>query len=213
MSRAPQGAHCLSESPGCRKPSRQPRRRACIGPVRRVPELQAWLSNHQPADALEQRHREHMQALANQGPRCLDRDHFEPGHFTASAFVLSPERDALLLILHAKLGMWLQPGGHIEPGDPSVLAAARREVSEEVGLAELELLSPSPFDLDVHDIPAGRDPAHQHHDVRFLFGASSLGLTPASDALDARWVPLAEVAEQHSDESVMRAVRRLRALR
>ena len=53
-----------------------------------------------------------MIELAQSGEESLRRDAFSPGHFTASAFVLSPRRDQLLLILHKKLGLWLQPGGH-----------------------------------------------------------------------------------------------------
>ena len=48
---------------------------------------------------------------------------FNPGHFTASAFVFSPERDAVLLIKHTFLRLWLQPGGHIEENDASIVDA------------------------------------------------------------------------------------------
>ncbi|HEY6880471.1 MAG TPA: NUDIX hydrolase [Polyangiales bacterium] len=142
------------------------------------------------------------------------RANYLPGHFTASAFVVSPERDALLLILHGKLGLWLQPGGHVDDEDESLLAAARREVAEEVGLRELELLAPAPLDLDIHDIPARKgEPAHAHFDVRFLFRAPTRAVRAGSDAKDARWVPLAKIGEDdlvRSDESVLRAVRKLR---
>ena len=172
--------------------------------------LEALLLDHQPGDEQERQYVTRMLTLLEQGERALHREHFTPGHFTASAFVLSPDRDALLLILHSKLGLWLQPGGHVERSDPSLEQAARREAQEEVGLTDLELAHPGVFDVDVHDIPAIADhPPHQHFDVRFLFVAASRALRPASDAKDARWVPLSEVANAQSDESVMRAVRRL----
>ncbi|MDB4977496.1 MAG: putative hydrolase [Myxococcaceae bacterium] len=140
------------------------------------------------------------------------RDSFEPGHFTASAFILSPARDALLLILHGKLGRWLQPGGHVDASDVSLLAAARREVREEVGIDELELLEPAPIDLDIHDIPERKhEPRHCHFDVRYLFRAPSLAYRAASDAKAARWVPLAQVDESLADGSVARVVAKLRA--
>jgi ADP-ribose pyrophosphatase YjhB (NUDIX family) len=150
-------------------------------------------------------------AARGQGHDPYARDHFVPGHFTASAFILSPELDALLLIFHGKLARWLQPGGHVEASDRDLLAAARREVAEEVSLSELELLAPSPFDLDVHDIPAMRgEPAHQHFDVRFLFRAPAREVRAASDAKAVRWVALSEVNLEISDRSVMRAVEKLR---
>jgi 8-oxo-dGTP pyrophosphatase MutT (NUDIX family) len=152
-----------------------------------------------------------MRELCEAAPDPSARDHFTPGHFTASAFILSPERDALLLIFHGKLGRWLQPGGHVDAGDLDLLAAARREAAEEVGLAQLELLAPAPFDLDVHDIPARReDPAHRHFDVRFLFRAQTREARAGSDAKAARWVPLPDISLDISDRSVMRAVEKLR---
>lgn len=186
--------------------------------------LLAALRAFPPADALEAAHRDAMVALAGAGPAALRRDHWEPGHFTASAFVLSPEREALLLIFHGKLDRWLQPGGHLEPGDLDPLAAARREVGEETGLGELELLGADGpasgldggavpfFDLDVHVIPARKaDPAHRHFDLRFLFRARSRALVAGDDAVAARWVPLDEVPTVGTDESVLRAHRKLLA--
>jgi 8-oxo-dGTP pyrophosphatase MutT (NUDIX family) len=116
------------------------------------------------------------------------RDHFVPGHFTASAFVLSPARDALLLIHHSKLHRWLQPGGHVDAGDPDVLFAAQREVEEEVGLVDLSPAEPGAglFDADVHRIPARRaEPEHEHFDLRFAFVAQSRAYRAGSDATAA----------------------------
>jgi 8-oxo-dGTP pyrophosphatase MutT (NUDIX family) len=169
------------------------------------------LSAAVPGDATEREHLTAMWELARL-PSCCARDHWDPGHFTASAFVLSPDAQRLALVHHGKLKRWLQPGGHVEPSDADLLAAARREVGEEIGLVDLELLAPAPFDLDVHVIPArGDQPEHRHFDVRFLFRSRSLALRAGSDALDARWVPLTEVHEHESDASVMRAVARITA--
>ncbi|MDX1745166.1 MAG: NUDIX domain-containing protein, partial [Halobacteriales archaeon] len=58
-------------------------------------------------------------------PENADRD------FTASGFVVDGER--VLLVDHARLGRWLQPGGHIEARETPVEAAIR-EVREETGV-------------------------------------------------------------------------------
>lgn len=143
----------------------------------------------------------------------LSRSHFEPGHFTASAFVLSPDGSRLLLISHPKLGRWLQPGGHIEPEDKDCEAAARREVREETGVGELAVLGSGIFDVDVHEIPARpKESAHRHFDVRYAFIASTEQLA-VSDEVDevkaARWVELNRVVELNPEESLVRCVRRL----
>ncbi|MCB9761914.1 MAG: NUDIX hydrolase [Alphaproteobacteria bacterium] len=141
------------------------------------------------------------------------RAHFAPGHFTASAFVLSPDRSALLLIHHKKLGRWLQPGGHVDPEDPDLCAAARREAAEETGQRDLPAAVPGIFDVDIHDIPPLKgEPAHQHFDVRFLFQATSRAVTQTDEVAGVRWVPLEQVSLAESDESVMRAVRKIRRL-
>ena len=175
-------------------------------------DLRSQLGAYQARNERERDHLERMKELCNSVADPFARRAFAPGHFTASAFILSPDRAELLLILHGKLGRWLQPGGHVDPADPDLVAAARREVHEEVGLVELELEEPGPFDLDVHDIPARKDEAsHQHFDVRYLFRARTREVTAASDAKDARWVPLAQIDEQLADASVARVVEKLRA--
>ncbi len=152
-----------------------------------------------------------MVVLAQESGDVLSRYHFRPGHFTASGFVLSDDESALLLIHHERLGKWLQPGGHIEPGDTDLEAAVRREIEEETGLADISLHGEGLFDIDVHEIPAARgEPHHEHHDLRYLF--SSPGTPDAGDGVhDARWVPLDEVAALTSDRSVLRAVEKLRS--
>lgn len=175
----------------------------------RADHLRHLLQAHAPSTPLEATHRARMLALLD-APRPFARDNWVPGHFTASSFVLSPSRDAVLLILHSKLNRWLQPGGHVDPDDADIVAAARREVAEEVGLTDLTPIGPALLDLDVHTIPARRtDPEHEHFDVRFLFGAGDLGFEAGSDALAGQWVPLEQIHAVESDESVMRAVRRI----
>jgi 8-oxo-dGTP pyrophosphatase MutT (NUDIX family) len=176
-------------------------------------DLRSQLLGYQARDERERGHLMRMTGLCNSVADPFSRQSFAPGHFTASAFILSPDRSELLLILHAKLGRWLQPGGHVDPADADMVSAALREVREEVGLVQLELLTPGPFDLDVHDIPARREEAgHQHFDVRYLFRALTREVTAGSDAKAARWVPLAEIDDQLSDASVQRVVAKLQSL-
>ena len=176
-----------------------------------IDDLADALRTYTPADEGEAVHRQRMLALLDRdGAAAFVRNHFDPGHFTASAFVLSTDGRSLLLIHHAKLDRWLQPGGHIDATDASPLAAAKRELHEEAGVTEAD--GPAElFDLDIHPIPANpkkAEPAHEHFDLRFLLRASSDVVTAASDALAARWVPLAEAATAE-DASVCRAVKKL----
>ncbi|MCX5404738.1 NUDIX hydrolase [Streptomyces sp. NBC_00335] len=126
----------------------------------------------------------------------------QAGHVTGSALVIDPVRDRVLLTLHKKLGMWLQMGGHCEPGDTTIAGAAMREAVEESGIAEgLTLVPGGPVRLDRHPIPA---PCNWHLDVQYAVLAPAGALEAISDeSLDLRWFPYAQVAEV-ADTSVVR---------
>ncbi|MFI6209531.1 NUDIX hydrolase [Streptomyces sp. NPDC051041] len=130
------------------------------------------------------------------------------GHITASALVIDPEGGRVLLTLHRKLRMWLQMGGHCEPGDSSLAAAALREATEESGIAGLTPLPGGPVRLDRHPIPP---PCHCHYDVQYAVLAPPAAVHAISDeSLDLRWFPYAEVADV-ADDSVVRLLEATRA--
>ena len=135
---------------------------------------------------------------------------YDPGHFTASAFIVVPHEAAILLVFHAKLKKWLQPGGHIDPSDADVFAAARREVLEETGVTLSENVTGALFDLDVHRIPARpNEPEHEHFDVRTLWISEQQEVHAGSDALEVRWHALEDLSRMIVDESLGRALRKL----
>ncbi|WP_020130798.1 NUDIX hydrolase [Streptomyces sp. 303MFCol5.2] len=128
------------------------------------------------------------------------------GHVTASALVIDPERGRVLLTLHKKMRMWLQMGGHCEPADESVRAAALREATEESGIGGLALLPGGPVRLDRHPTPCA-----WHYDVQYAALAPAGAVEAISDeSLDLRWFAYAEVAGV-ADESVVRLLEATRA--
>ena len=145
-----------------------------------------------------------IELLDTHGAALADRT-TAPGHLTGSALVVDSEGERVLLMLHAKLRRWLQPGGHAD-GDADVLAVALREGREESGIAGLEALSPEIFDVDVHEIPARKgEPAHLHCDVRFaLVAPAGAEFVVSEESHDLAWVPRAEVAHYNTDDSVLR---------
>ncbi|MFC7842392.1 NUDIX hydrolase [Streptomyces sp. NPDC057382] len=130
------------------------------------------------------------------------------GHLTASGLVVDPERGRVLLTLHRKLRMWLQMGGHCEPGDTSLAAAALREATEESGVTGLSLLPGGPVRLDRHPIPA---PCHWHFDVQYgVLAPPDAAHAVSDESLDVRWFGYDEVADV-ADESVVRLLNATRA--
>ncbi|MEJ8637283.1 MULTISPECIES: NUDIX hydrolase [Streptomyces] len=131
----------------------------------------------------------------------------QAGHVTASALIVDPESERVLLTLHKKLGMWLQMGGHCEPGDTTLASAALREATEESGIDGLTLLPGGPVRLDRHAIPS---PCNWHLDVQYAALAPAGAVEEISDeSLDLRWFAYAEVPDV-ADESVVRLVERTR---
>lgn len=94
----------------------------------------------------------------------------------------------MLLLHHRKLGRWLQTGGHIEPTDATLEAAAHREASEESGLAVR--LIPGIVHLDSHEVPCGPVRPCFHLDVRYLLVADP-NSDPAvnQESHSVRWFP------------------------
>jgi len=142
----------------------------------------------------------------------FDRLTVSPGHFTASAFCLSPEMDALLLIFHPAFKRWIQPGGHFDPMDTTPISAAKRELFEETGVEEVEALGV--IDLDVHEVPPLKGlAAHLHGDLRFWMRAKTRKRTPPADAHSAKWISLNDIESVETDRSVLAAVHRWTRLR
>lgn len=151
-----------------------------------------------------------MRDLAAAPHDVLSASWFEPGHFTVSGFITDPAVGSIVLIHHRRLARWLQPGGHIEPGDATLLDALRREIAEETGIEEVTPERPPLFDVDVHRVPArGAEPSHLHFDIRFHVIAEPATLAPSEEVQDAVWVDLDAVAGWTDDLSVLRAVAKL----
>ena len=110
-----------------------------------------------------------------------------PEHLTASCFVFSPDLEQILLTHHRKGRFWVQLGGHLEDGDATLAAAARREAREESGLGDLELRSDAVVDLDRHELHGGFSCA-AHWDVGFVaLAAPEATLGVSAESIDVRW--------------------------
>ena len=133
---------------------------------------------------VDERERESIAELLTTVPRLaqpFDMD-ADPTHITGSAFIVGPR--GIVLLRHRRLGIWVQPGGHVDPGE-TPWDAARREATEETGLPVRFLgTQPELTHVDVH--PGGR--GHTHLDLRYLFEAGDADpAPPAGESQDVAW--------------------------
>jgi 8-oxo-dGTP pyrophosphatase MutT (NUDIX family) len=157
------------------------------------------LSRWRAPDAVQERLRldyldhlaAHPDGVAKAGP---------PAHLTASCIVVDAARERVLLTLHRRAREWFQFGGHLEPGDSSLWAAAAREAREESGLDVLEPL-PEPVQLDRHVLAGGFGRCREHLDVRYVAVAvdGARGLV-SDESLDVRWWPIHDLPPGTRDE-------------
>ena len=132
------------------------------------------------------------------------------GHITASALVVNPTFDKVLLTHHFKLDKWLQFGGHSEVGE-SIRDGALREAKEESGIQSLKLYHHEIFDLDVHEIPEYKGlPAHFHYDIRFLILVDEKATFTVSDeSHDVKWIEIRRLSEYTDEISMHRMIKKI----
>jgi 8-oxo-dGTP pyrophosphatase MutT (NUDIX family) len=89
-----------------------------------------------------------------------------------------------------------------------------KELEEETGIVQTNLMITGIFDLDIHPIPARKDfPQHDHYDVRFAFVSSEQNPLQVSEESHAvKWVPLSELDQYTDSESVHRMARKSLAI-
>jgi 8-oxo-dGTP pyrophosphatase MutT (NUDIX family) len=134
-----------------------------------------------PVDERERRSIERFVAEVQRLARPFD-EHADPVHITGSAVVVGPR--GILLHRHKSLDIWVQPGGHIEPGE-TPWDAAVRETIEEAGVpARLAADRPELVHVDVHPGPRG----HTHLDLRYLVDADDADpAPPPGESQDVAW--------------------------
>jgi len=152
-----------------------------VTPVEIVAQLCAHFAAATPCD---ERERESIQQFLTIAPTLeapFDED-VNDIHITGSAIVVGNR--GVVLHLHKRLNIWLQPGGHIEHGETPAQGALR-EAQEETGLTVRHPdTGPVLVHLDVHPGPRG----HTHLDVRYIVMADDVDPAPGADeSQDVAW--------------------------
>ena len=170
----------------------------------------AWLESLGPLGSeLQEQSKDVTLDLLRRSPDPFNRADYDPGHITSSAVVLSSDRTRMLLLFHNRLRIWLQPGGHVEPSDHDLLAAARREVQEETGASLFSSDGPQLVGVDVHEIPAAcGEPMHLHHDLVFRLVARGDEIRVSPESRAVIWCPVDKLAQYQAEDALRDCVGR-----
>jgi 8-oxo-dGTP pyrophosphatase MutT (NUDIX family) len=174
--------------------------------------LTDYLDRFHPRTARERADVEAVRALAT-GARAWRRD--TPLHVTASALIVHPPTERVLLRWHERQHAWLQVGGHADPGEVDPLAIARREGAEETGLDDLEPWpAPAIQHIVLVDVPANsREPAHRHADIRFFLATGQPERArPENEGALVQWLRPADAAALTTEDNVRETIVRAAAL-
>lgn len=137
-------------------------------------QLIAQIENYTPYNEQEERDKAQILAFLRSGAELITREN-PVAHLTASAWVVSPDRQRVIMVYHNLYKSWSWMGGHAD-GDWDLLRVAKKEVMEECGLTELKVVSPDIFSLEVlcvdgHEKRGQYLSSHLHLNVTYLFEA------------------------------------------
>jgi 8-oxo-dGTP pyrophosphatase MutT (NUDIX family) len=141
------------------------------------------------------------------------------GHIVANALVI--HHDQVLTLFHNQLQMHLQPGGHIEETDISIISAAMREAQEETGLSDLRLhnwhtQNKIPILIEPHLIPKNEkkmEEQHYHYDFMYIFQTDTNQiLLQESEVSQFKWTFIKDVLDSPNPSFIQKSLQRMMQL-
>jgi len=147
--------------------------------------------------------------LANPGAVLRDRAE----HLTVSVMVFTLDLSQILLCFHAKGGVWVQPGGHLEPSDDTPRQAAAREVLEESGVEDLTWVDDAPVDLTRYTSTATFGACVGHWDLTYAATAPARTPRVSEESKAVGWFPVSDLAHPQArgfSDQVDRVLQRIK---
>ncbi|PID35023.1 MAG: hypothetical protein CR971_00220, partial [candidate division SR1 bacterium] len=156
-----------------------------------------------------------LEQQIEQKKNIFDRKNFT-GHIVANALILN--KDKVLTVFHNFLNMYLQPGGHVEESDHSIVQAARREAEEETGLNTLKFHhrheeNGIPLFIESHLIPENtkkNEQQHYHHDFMYIFQTEETNIDLQTEEVsDFSRVSIETIVKQNPDSYIAKSLKKM----
>lgn len=144
----------------------------------------------------------------------LDRSN-ETLHFTASSWIVNPDRSKVLMVYHNIYRSWSWTGGHAD-GESDLLGVAIREAKEETGITSLRPVSENIFSLEILPVPAHRKynqyvAPHLHLNLTYILEANDeqqLQVKPDENSA-VQWFSLEEAISASTEPDMQVIYRKL----
>ena len=174
--------------------------------------LRQQIAAYIPCNAQETADRQMMLAALDTLDNPLSRENVF-AHFSASGWIVNPDRTRALMAWHNIYRTWAWTGGHAD-GEADLLAVALREAREETGIRDIAPLTRDIYSIEVIPVNAHVKrgafvSAHLHMNVTYLLCADDAQpIQPKPDENSAvAWMPLEEAADNR-DEPYMAVIYR-----
>ena len=172
------------------------------------------INEYIPYDEKEKNDKEVMLEFIKNNQDVLTRNN-KIAHFTTSAWIVNKKRDKVLMIYHNIYNSWAWVGGHSD-GDEDLLHVIKKEIEEETGLINVNLLKNGIYGLNIvtvdsHIKRGNIVNSHLHFDVEYLFEADeseSLRIKEDENS-DVKWVDINKVEEYTTEEKMKPIYRKL----
>ncbi len=137
-------------------------------------DIRRAIAAYVPRCEQEEKDRAFILAYLDRNPDAFFRSN-PVAHMTASAWVVNPARDRVLMVYHKIYDSWSWTGGHAD-GETDLLAVALREVTEETGVRSVRPVSPEIYSLEIltvdgHEKRGEYVSSHLHLNVTYLLEA------------------------------------------
>jgi 8-oxo-dGTP pyrophosphatase MutT (NUDIX family) len=145
----------------------------------------------------------------------FDRKNFT-GHIVANSLII--HNNKVLTVFHNFLQMYIQPGGHVDEGDMSVLQASLREAEEETGINDLVLHNwhretGIPIFIESHLIPENskkQEKEHYHHDFMYVFKTQMEDINlQINEVSNFSWIDIETVLKNNPDSFISKSLKRM----